>query len=91
MKQAEQAYRQRVARVVAAIVADPTADHSLGSLAALAHFSPFHFHRIYRGITGETLAATVRRVRLAHAARQVGAGREPITGIGFDEIGRAHV
>ncbi|MRT33187.1 helix-turn-helix transcriptional regulator, partial [Xylella fastidiosa subsp. multiplex] len=52
-----------MARAVAAIVADPTADHRLEDLAALAHFSPFHFHRIYQGVAGETVAATVRRVR----------------------------
>lgn len=39
----------------------------LAELAALAHLSEFHFHRIYRAMTGETPAATVRRLRLARA------------------------
>ncbi len=80
----EQSYRQRVARAVAAILADPLAAHCLDDLAALAHFSPFHFHRIYRGITGETVAATVRRVRLAHAAQRLGAGKSSVTQVGMD-------
>lgn len=75
----EQSYRDRVARVVAAIVSNPTAAHSLDELATIAHFSPFHFHRIYRGITGETVAATVRRVRLARAAQLLAAGVETVT------------
>lgn len=79
----EQHYRDRVARVVAAIVSDPTATHGLDELAAIAHFSPFHFHRIYRGITGETVAATVRRVRLARAAQLLAAGDESVTQVGM--------
>jgi len=75
----EQSYRDRVARVVAAIVSNPAAAHSLDELATIAHFSPFHFHRIYRGITGETVAATVRRVRLARAAQLLAAGVETVT------------
>lgn len=61
-------YRRRIARVIAEIVMNPAADHTVESLAAIAHFSPFHFHRIYRAITGESLAATVRRLRLAQAS-----------------------
>ena len=84
----EQHYRDRVARVVAAIVSDPTAAHSLEQLAAVAHFSPFHFHRIYRGVTGETVAATVRRLRLARAAQLLAAGDESVTqvamAVGYD-------
>lgn len=81
---ADRNYRERVARAVAAIVADPLAEHRLEDLAALAHFSPFHFHRIYRGLIGETVAATVRRVRLAKAAQMLGAGDSSVTQVGQD-------
>lgn len=80
----ERNYRERVARAVAAILADPLAEHRLDDLAALAHFSPFHFHRIYRGLIGETVAATVRRVRLAKAAQLLGTGDASVTQISFD-------
>lgn len=78
---AEHDYRERVARAVAAIVADPMADHRLEDLAALAHFSPFHFHRIYQSVAGETVAATVRRVRLAMATRLLARGGQSITDV----------
>ena len=78
----EQNYRARVARVVAAIVADPLAEHRLEDLAALAHFSPFHFHRVYASVVGETVSATVRRVRLARAACLLAQGDESVTQIG---------
>lgn len=80
----EQDYRNRIARVVAAIVADPMAPHSLATLAGIAHFSPFHFHRIYHAIAGETVAATIRRLRLARAALLLGAGQISVTRIGLE-------
>ena len=71
-----------MARVVAAIAADPMAQHRLEDLAAMAHFSPFHFHRIYRSLMGETVVDTVRRMRLAHAATLLAENRRSITDIG---------
>jgi AraC family transcriptional regulator len=37
-------------------------------LAEVANFSVYHFHRIFSGLTGESLAAHVRRLRLERAA-----------------------
>jgi len=37
---------------------------SLNELATAAAVSPFHFHRIWRALTGETVAQTVLRLRL---------------------------
>ncbi len=82
-RRAEQNYRERVARVVAAIVANPMAEHRLEDLAQLAHFSPFHFHRIYSSIAGETVATTVRRVRLALATQLLTQGDRSITQVGL--------
>ena len=77
-----------MARAVAAIVADPLADHRLEDLARLANFSPFHFHRVYAGVVGETVAATVRRMRLALATRMLQSEGHSITevalAVGYD-------
>ena len=40
----------------------------LRTLAAVAHFSPWHFHRLFQAMMGETLAERVRRRRLEVAA-----------------------
>ena len=40
---------------------------ALADLAQAAHLSPFHFHRIYRALTGETVGRSVLRLRLVHA------------------------
>lgn len=80
----EQDYRRRIARVVEAILIDPAAPHTVESLAAVAHLSSFHFHRIYRAITGESVAMTVRRVRLARAAHQLAWSADSVTSIALD-------
>src|SRR5262249_23716532 len=38
-------------------------------LAGVSNFSAFHFHRIFHGVTGETLNSYVRRARLERAAQ----------------------
>lgn len=40
----------------------------LETIAQAANFSPFHFHRLYRALTGETLYQFILRVRLERAA-----------------------
>ncbi len=61
-------YGRRIARVTDHIAANLDENLSVERLAEIAYFSPFHFHRIYREATGETLADTVRRLRLHRAA-----------------------
>lgn len=43
----------------------------LKALAEIAHFSPYHFHRIFRAISGETVAVYIRRLRLERAATEL--------------------
>ena len=45
---------RRVNAVIDYIEAHLDEDLSLENLAAVAHFSPFHFHRIFTGYVGET-------------------------------------
>lgn len=42
--------------------------HSIDELAAISHFSKFHFHRIYRALYNETVSHMVSRLRLDGAA-----------------------
>jgi len=43
----------------------------LERLAEVASFSPWHFHRIFRGMVGESVKEHVRRLRLERAAQQL--------------------
>src|SRR5258708_21744605 len=42
-----------------------------GTLAEVAHFSPFHFHRLFSALTGETLGAYLRRRRCELASTRL--------------------
>ncbi len=77
-------YYQRIARVIAVVLADPAVEHTLEGLAAVACMSPFHFHRVYCAMTGESIAETVRRVRLAKAARSLGQRDLAVTEVAMD-------
>lgn len=61
-------YGDRIERVVVYIAAHLDDPLDLDRLAEVACFSPYHFHRVYRAITGETAAETLRRLRLHRAA-----------------------
>lgn len=59
------------------------ADHmdgtlDLNQLADVACMSPYHFHRIYHAMQGETAAETVRRLRLHRAAVELITGELPV-------------
>lgn len=71
-------YRQRLDRVLAYLADHLDAEVDLERLSDVACFSPFHFHRIYRAVQGETVAETVRRMRLHRAACDLLEGERPI-------------
>ena len=57
----------RVNAVVDHVLVHLDATLRLDDLARVARFSPFHFHRIFRSVMGETVAGFVKRVRLERA------------------------
>lgn len=69
---------KRVADYLAAHLDEPL---SLDRLAEVAAMSPFHFHRLWTAMVGETVAASVRRLRLEHASHQLRTSAVPITDI----------
>ncbi|MFK7821314.1 MAG: GyrI-like domain-containing protein [Planctomycetaceae bacterium] len=60
-------YLRRINAVIDHINANLDRSHSLDELCAIAHFSKFHFHRVFKNITGETVLAFVKRLRLERA------------------------
>jgi AraC family transcriptional regulator len=61
-------YEQRLNRVTAYIYEHLGEPLDLTALADVAHLSPHHWHRVYHAMRGETIASTVKRARLHHAA-----------------------
>jgi AraC family transcriptional regulator len=74
-------YANRLERVITWL-----ADHlddglDLHVLADIACMSPYHFHRIYHAMQGETITDTIRRLRLHRAAVELIAGELPVSRI----------
>jgi AraC family transcriptional regulator len=61
-------YDKRLHAVIEYIDRHLAEELDLATLAAVAHFSEFHFHRLFRALMGEALGDYVRRRRLESAA-----------------------
>jgi len=77
-------YKRRVLRALVHIQQHLDDPLELGDLARLACFSPFHFHRVFRGMVGESVREHIRRLRLERAASQLKLGKAPVTQVAFD-------
>lgn len=64
-------YQRRVGLAIQRIEQHLDGDLSLTELADVASFSPCHFHRVFRALTGEGVAEQVRRLRLERAAARL--------------------
>lgn len=64
-------YRKRICAAMNFISAHLDRDLSLDEIAAAAAFSPFHFHRIFKVVVGETVAGFTKRLRLEQAANRL--------------------
>ena len=79
-----QDYKQRMLRVLVYIQDHLDEPIELADLATIACFSPYHFHRIFRGMLGEPVKEHIRRLRLESAASSLKNGRQPIVQLAFD-------
>ena len=66
-----QEYVGRINRVLDYVRENTAGDLRLETVARVANFSPYHFHRIFKAIVGETLNGYVRRLRAQRAASQL--------------------
>lgn len=68
-------YVQRINRAIDHVLRHLAEPLPLDEVAAVAGFSPFHFHRIFRSLVGEPLRQFVRRLRLERAVALLSHGR----------------
>jgi AraC family transcriptional regulator len=61
-------YLRRFTRVIEYIYAHLDEAPDLTTLAEVAALSPYHWHRIWQGVYGESVVGTVKRLRLQRAA-----------------------
>ena len=67
-KEIQADHKNRINRVFKFIDENLDSDLSLNTVSAIAFFSPFHFHRVFKFITGETLNEYVTRRRIERSA-----------------------
>lgn len=76
-------YEERVQGAIDRIVEHLDEAIDLAALAKDAGMSAFHFHRVFRGMVGETVVELGRRLRLERAAWSLARSTEAITQIAF--------
>lgn len=64
-------YLKRINKVLDYLEENYAGSLNLQVLAEVANFSSFHFHRIFKGITGEPLNKYIQRIRLEKAAHRL--------------------
>jgi len=82
--QANSEYAQRINRVIDYLRENLDRQVKLEELAKVACFSEFHFHRIFRAVSGETLNNFTNRLRLEKAARLLRYSDQSLTDIALD-------
>ena len=63
-----QEYKLRIDKVTEYIHQNIDQPLSLHKMAGIACFSPFHFHRVFTFLTGETPTEYIKRTRIEKAA-----------------------
>ncbi len=81
MNQTAERYQQKLDQVVDYIYDNLEEDVRIDTLAEVACLSPYHWHRIYKSMRGETVANTIKRLRLQRAADRLANSDMPITDI----------
>jgi len=79
-----ESYRERMVRALVHIQTHLDDSLPLEELAGVACFSSFHFHRVFKGMVGESVKEHVRRLRLERAAQRLKVSDQPVTELAFD-------
>jgi AraC family transcriptional regulator len=75
-------YARRIERVIEFLFDHLDTDIDLHRLAEEAYLSPYHFHRVFHSMMGETVADTIKRLRLHRAAIKLISSNTEIKTIG---------
>jgi len=61
-------YHKRISSAMDYIQLNIHKNLNLETVAKAAHLSPYHFHKIFKLMVGETVAEFIRRIKLERAA-----------------------
>src|SRR5262245_10930208 len=77
-------HHERVLRVLVEIESNLSADLTLETLSRQGNLSPYHFHRVFSALVGESLKDYVRRLRLERAAHELTFSARSIIDLALD-------
>lgn len=83
-------YHERILRALTHVQKHLDDPLDLDELAGVACFSPFHFHRVFRGMVGEPVQEHVRRLRLERAAHRLKLQDRSVTDLAFEAGYESH-
>ena len=81
---------ERIERSVDFIEDNLLEELTLERVAAAACFSPYHFHRIFKALAGESVGSYIRKRRIAQAAEELLSGARNILDIALDYRFQSH-
>ena len=84
MHKSNEVYKRRINKVIDYVNNNLHKSISLEELASVAFFSPFHFHRIFVAVTGETVNNFTNRMRNEKAARLLKFSKKSISEISIE-------
>ncbi|MEA2064643.1 MAG: AraC family transcriptional regulator [Gemmatimonadota bacterium] len=83
-KVTEDSYHERILQALLHIQKHLDEELTLEVLAGVACFSPFHFHRIFASLVGETVMEHIRCLRLERAAHRLRGTNMPVVYAAFE-------
>lgn len=83
-------YEIQIQKVIDSIEEDVMEKQTLASLARIAGFSEYHFHRVFQALVGDSVMEYVRKRRLARAAYQLSHTEEKILDIALEHGFQSH-
>jgi AraC family transcriptional regulator len=84
MNKSNEIYKSRINKVIDYVNNNLHKSISLEELASVAFFSPYHFHRIFVAVTGETVNNFTSRIRNEKAARLLKFSKKSISEISME-------
>jgi len=84
MNKSNEIYKSRINKAIDYVNNNLDRSISLEELASVSFFSPFHFHRIFVAVTGETVNHFTNRIRNEKAARLLKFSKKSISAISLE-------
>lgn len=84
MNKSSDVYKKRINKAIDYINSNLNKTITLSELASESYFSPYHFHRIFTAVTGETVNDFINRVRIEKSMKLLKYSKDSISDIAYN-------